>query len=162
MLLVAGKLNTKMYGPGFRNFVLEQTAHSPQFVYEKHDPDDPSSHRRSVYRFLPRSQPQPFMQTLDCADPSQQVAKRDETITALSALALLNNKFMVRMAEHFAARLEKDHKERGLQIDAAFQLALSRSPTDDERRALIGYTKKHGLPSACRVILNLNEFVFID
>lgn len=162
VLLVSGKLNRKMYGPGFRDFVLEQTAHSPQFVYEKHDPDDASTHRRSVYRFLPRSQPQPFMETLDCADPSQQVAKRDETVTPLSALALLNNKFMVRMAEHFATRLEKEHDNRKDQIDLAFRLTLARPPTDDERAALVAHAAKHGLPSACRVIMNLNEFVFVD
>ena len=162
VLLVAGKLQKKMYGPGFQDFVLEQTAHSPQFVYEKHDPDDIASHRRSVYRFLPRSQPQPFMETLDCADPSQQVAKRDETLTPLSALALLNNRFMVRMAEHFAARLETEFADRGDQIDLAFHLALSRRPQPGERSALLAYAQKQGLSSACRVIMNLNEFVFVD
>ena len=161
-LLVAGKLNHKMYGPGFRDFVIEQSAHSPQFVYEKYNPDDASTHRRSVYRFLPRSQPQPFMETLDCADPSQQVAKRDETITALSALALLNNKFMVRMAEHFAARLERDYDTREKQIDAALRFALGRSSTSKERTALVEHARKHGLASSCRVIMNLNEFVFVD
>ena len=162
VLAVAGKLDLKMYGPGFRDFVVEQPAHSPQFVYEKHDPDNPQTHRRSVYRFLPRSQPQPFMETLDCADPSQQVAKRDETVTPLSALALLNNKFMVRMAEHFAARLETEHKERDAQIRAAFWLALSRSPRDEEQAALVVHADAFGLPSACRVLFNLNEFVFVD
>ena len=37
------------------------------------------------------------MTTLNCADPSQQVARRDEAITALQSLALLN-KLMVSMA----------------------------------------------------------------
>ena len=161
-LWVAGKLDRKMFGPGFQDFVLEQTAHSPQFMYAKHDPDDPKSHRRTVYRFLPRSQPQPFMETLDCADPSQQVAKRDETVTALSALALLNNKFMVRMAEHFAARLEARSSERTEQIDIAIQLALGRPATSEERAEFVVHADKHGLASACRLILNLNEFVFVD
>lgn len=162
VLLVAGQLDRKMHGPGFHDFVLEQTSHSPHFMYDKHDPDDVSSHRRSVYRFLPRSQPQPFMQTLDCADPSQQVAKRDETVTALSALALLNNKFMVRMAEHFATHLETECQDRGEQIDRAFHLTLSRPPLADERSAIMAHADQYGLPSACRVIMNLNEFVFVD
>ena len=162
VLLVAGQLDRKMHGPGFHDFVLEQTSHSPHFMYDKHDPDDVSSHRRSVYRFLPRSQPQPFMQTLDCADPSQQVAKRDETVTALSALALLNNKFMIRMAEHFATHLEMECQDRGEQIDRAFHLTLSRPPLADERSAIMDHADQYGLPSACRVIMNLNEFVFVD
>ncbi len=43
------------------------------------DPEDPRAHRRSVYRFIVRSQPQPFMTTLDCADPSMSVDKRNES-----------------------------------------------------------------------------------
>ena len=91
-----------------------------------------------------------------------QRAQRDETVTPLSALALLNNKFMVRMAEHFAARLEAESSDRGQQMDMAFQLALSREPTQEERSAFVQYANDHGLPSACRVIINLNEFVFVD
>lgn len=162
-LLAAGKLNLAMYGPGFQDFVVEQPRHSPQFNYEKHDPDDSRTHRRSIYRFLPRSQPQPFMQTLDCADPSQQVARRDETVTALGALAMLNNKFMVRMAEHFAARLEREEpKNLNRQIQRAFQLTLSRPATPAETAEIARFADQHGLASACRAILNLNEFVFVD
>ena len=40
------------------------------------------SHRRSIYRFLVRSQPAPFMDTLDCADPS--LGKEMETSAAQS------------------------------------------------------------------------------
>ena len=162
VLLVAGKLNKEMYGPGFRDFVMEQTAHSPQFVYEKHDPDDVTTHRRSIYRFLPRSQPQPFMEILDCADPSQQVAQRDETITALSALAMLNNRFMVRMSEHFAARLDKAQASSVAQVTLGFQLAVGREPSLNEKVALVAHANKHGLASSCRAIMNLNEFVFVD
>ena len=161
-LMVAGKLDRKMYGPGFRDFVIEQAAHSPQFAYEKYDPDDPSTLRRSIYRFLPRSQPQPFMEALDCADPSQQVARRDETVTPLSALALLNNRFMVRMAEHFATRVESEFDTRGQQIDAAFRSTVNRQPSAEERAALLEHARAQGMASMCRVLLNLNEFVFVD
>ena len=40
VLEVSGKLDRKMYGPGFRDFVLELTAHSPHYEYQKHDPND--------------------------------------------------------------------------------------------------------------------------
>ena len=40
---------------------------------------DPQSHRRSVYRFIVRSQQQPFMTTLDCADRSLMVAKHKQS-----------------------------------------------------------------------------------
>ncbi|MCH8923523.1 MAG: DUF1553 domain-containing protein, partial [Planctomycetes bacterium] len=162
VLIVAGKLDKKMYGPGFRDFVLEHPEHSPHYEYHKHDPDDPKSHRRSVYRFLVRSQQQPFMQVLDCADPSQLVGKRGETLTPLGALAMLNNRFMTRMAEHFAARLAREHDGLDARVEAGFRLALSRRPTVDETAQLVAFAKQHGLANTTRVILNLNEFLFVD
>ena len=69
---------------------------------------DPLSHRRSVYRFIVRSQQQPFMTTLDCADPSLMVAKRNETLTPAQSLAMLNNPFMLAMSEAWADRLTRE------------------------------------------------------
>jgi mono/diheme cytochrome c family protein len=162
VLSVSGKLDTRMYGPGFHLFVIEKPQHSPHYLYEKHNVDDPRSHRRSVYRFIVRSVPDPFMTTFDCADPSQGVARRDETLTALQALALLNNRFMVRMAEHFAERAKASGENLPAQVTAAYQLALGRDPAEEERAVLVKYAKAHGLPGTCRVIFNLNEFIFVD
>jgi hypothetical protein len=160
-LAVAGKLDLAMYGSGFREFGF-QDDHSPHYKYQEHDPDDPRTQRRSVYRFIVRSVPDPFMETLDCADASAITAKRNETVTALQALALLNNKFMLRMAEHFAERLAKETPDLPGQIDRAFQLALGRAANSGEQQVLVQYAKEHGLANACRVILNMNEFVFVD
>ena len=77
ILAVSGKLDRTMYGPSFQDFVIEKPEHSPHYQYHLHDPDDPRSHRRSIYRFLVRSQQQPFMAALDCADPSMAVDKRN-------------------------------------------------------------------------------------
>ena len=158
VLAASGRMDLRMYGPGFRDFVLEHPTHSPHYEYHKHDPDDRKTHRRAVYRFLVRSQPQPFMNALDCADPSMRVHRRDETLTPLQALSLLNNGFMLRMSRHFADRLERE----GAGIDRAFRLAIGRAPSAEEARDLAGYAREHGLPNACRVILNLNEFVFVE
>ena len=161
-LLLAGKMNNQMYGPGFRDFVLEHPEHSPHYEYHKHDPEDVKIHRRSVYRFLVRSQQQPFMSTLNCADPSQLVAKRDNAITALQSLALLNNKLMVAMARHFASDVEQTHTGRTAAVSEAFSRATGRPPTPEETSDLVAYAAKHGLPNACRLLFNLNEFSFVD
>jgi hypothetical protein len=153
-LAVAGRLDRTMGGPAFRDFVVEHPEHSPHYEYHLHDPDDARAHRRSVYRFLVRSKPQPFMTVLDCADPSMQVEKRIETLSPLQALAMFNNGFMLTMARHLA--------ERAGSVEAAFRLALARDPAAEERSALEAYAKQQGLANACRVILNLNEFVFVD
>ena len=105
VLAVGNLLDTTMYGPGFDRFGFKDD-HSPHYYYDKHDVANPKSRRRTTYRFIVRSVPDPFMQSLDCADPSQAVAKRIETLTPLQALALMNNKFMLRMSEHLAARVQ--------------------------------------------------------
>jgi hypothetical protein len=161
LLAVAGRMDDRMYGPGFQDFVIERPEHSPHYEYHLHDPRDPRAHRRSVYRFLVRSQPQPFMTTLDCADPSMSVDKRNETINALQALALLNNGLTLVMAEEFAKELSAVDSV-DVQIDAGFRRTLSRTPTDDERAVLVAYARQHGLANTCRLLLNLNEFVFVD
>ena len=162
VLIVAGKLNRQPGGPAFQDFVVEKPEHSPHYEYRLHDPDDERIHRRSIYRFLVRSQPQPFMSTLDCADPSMSVDKRSETITSLQALALLNNGLMLTMARHMAARVEKLSHSVPDQVVDAFRLALSRLPTPEEHRELTAYAEAHGITSLCRVLINLNEFVFVD
>lgn len=160
ILYVAGQLDTRMGGPGFQDFVIERPEHSPHFEYQLHDPRDPRIHRRSVYRFLVRSQPQPFMTTLDCADPSMSVDKRNETINPLQALALLNNGLTIVMAEAFAADLPSATTKEA--ITAAFHRAIGREPRAEELSILVDYADDSGLANACRVILNLNEFAFVD
>jgi hypothetical protein len=161
VLAVSGRLDRKMYGPGFRTFGFLDD-HSPHYKYEEYDPNDPATHRRSVYRFLVRSVPDPFMETLDCPDPSLRVEKRNESLTALQALALLNDKFMLRMAKHFAARAETMGGDLRGRVAAVYQLALGRAPAAEEAHVLADYARKHGLANACRLILNTNEFSFID
>jgi mono/diheme cytochrome c family protein len=162
VLAVAGKLDLTMGGPGFQDFVIEKPQHSPHYEYDQHDVEDPKSHRRSVYRFIVRSQPQPFLTVLDCADPSMSVASRNETVNALQALAMRNNRLTVAMAKHFAARVAKDASTPLAQIDLAFRLALSRPPSANEAEAMSVYVREHGLTNLCRLIFNLNEFNFVD
>jgi hypothetical protein len=161
VLAAAGKLDLTMGGPGYRDFGFEDD-HSPRYKYNEYDPDDPRTHRRSIYRMVVRSAPSPFMETLDCADPSQAVPKRSETLTPLQALAMMNNKFVVRMAEHLAARVERESANPAGQIDTACRLVLCRGATDDERAILTDIAARHGLAGACRIMLNTNEFVFVD
>lgn len=162
VLAVAGKLDRTMDGPSFRDFVLERPEHSPHYEYQLHDPEDPKSQRRSIYRFLVRSQPQPFMRVLDCADPSMSVDRRNETLNALQALALMNNQLTVAMAKHFAARMEREAGSTEARIERAFRVALGRAPSANEQATLVAFAGQHGLVNACRVILNLNEFAFVD
>ncbi|GIS60324.1 MAG: hypothetical protein CM1200mP2_25490 [Planctomycetaceae bacterium] len=102
------------------------------------------------------------MTVLDCADPSRMVARRDETISPLQALAMLNNSFMTTMSIHFAHRVSTETPRLADRVRLAFTLALARAPDNDEIGLLTTYARRHGLPNTCRLILNLNEFVFVE
>ena len=162
ILAVSGKLDLTMGGPSFQDFIIEKPQHSPHYEYTLHDPEDPKSWRRSIYRFIVRSQQQPFMTVMDCADPSMRVDKRNESLSPLQALAMMNNGLTVAMAKHFAGRVTKEARGLEAQTKRAFTLALSRDPKPDELAPLIAYAKREGLENTCRVILNLNEFSFVD
>ncbi len=164
VLAVSGVLNPAMGGPSYKDFVIEKPEHSPHYRYDLHDPGDASTYRRSVYRFIVRSQQQPFMTVLDCADPSMRVDKRNESVSPLQSLALMNNGFMVVMAEHLSDRVRRELSGQGLegQVGRAFQLALGRVAEAEELGALVDLAQQEGLENACRVIFNLNEFTFID
>ena len=161
VLAVSGRLDRTMYGPSVQQFAFKDD-HSPVYDYAKFDPDSPGADRRSVYRFIVRSVPDPLMDTLDCPDASLLSPKRNTTLTALQALSLLNNPFMTRQAEHLAERVKAQSPDVAAQVAAAFELATARPPTPDEAKALGDYAARHGLANACRVILNSNEFVFVD
>ncbi|MCA9125445.1 MAG: DUF1553 domain-containing protein [Planctomycetales bacterium] len=163
MLKISGTLDTAMGGPGFYLFELEKTEHSPHYEYHKFNPGDhASAHRRSIYRFVVRSQPDPWLSTLDCADSSQSTAKRSETLTALQALSLLNNRFSLYMAECFSRRLKIGPTDLERQVTSAFQSTFQRMPDQAEIDELTSYAHTHGLTNLCRLMFNFSEFMYID
>jgi hypothetical protein len=162
VLAVSGRLDQAMDGPGFDLFRYTDD-HSPTYDHETFPNDHPATRRRTVYRFVVRSVPNPFLDCLDCADPNVNTPVRNTTLTALQALALLNDPFILRQAGHFADRLRTDRPgDVAGQVDLATRLALGRHPTADEYARWSRYVEKHGLANACRLLFNANEFVFID
>lgn len=163
VLAAAGTLDLTMGGPGWQDFVIEHPEHSPHYRYDLANPADHATWRRGIYRFIVRSQTQPFMTCLDCADPSMRVAKRNESVSALQALALLNNGFMLVQAEQLAQRAQRESGESlTQQVQRAFTLAIGRPPDTFESDTLTQLANAHGLANTCRAILNLNEFAYID
>ncbi|MEO8130690.1 MAG: DUF1553 domain-containing protein [Bryobacteraceae bacterium] len=160
-LAVSGKLDLKMGGPSVEQFFFKDD-HSPVYDYTRFDVDSAASRRRSVYRFIVRSVPDPFMERLDCPDSSLVTAKRNVTITAIQALALMNNPFMLKQAEHLSERIRELSSDADGQISWAYRLALGREAAAGERAKLVKYAAEFGMPNACRLILNSNEFLFID
>jgi hypothetical protein len=161
VLQVSGQLDTVMGGPSVKHFIQSPGIHrTPKADYLNFNPDAAGAHRRSVYRFIFRTVPDPFMDALDCPDASQFAPVRATSVTALQALALLNDAFMVRMSEHLARRVASVG-DIDRQVGQAFGLALGREPTSREQTALTRYARQHGMANACRVLLNCNEFTYV-
>jgi hypothetical protein len=75
---------------------------------------------------------------------------------------MLNDKVIVRHSEHLAARLEQSSPDLPDQIEQAFWRVFGRAPTRDEAAAVEHYAKSHGLPNACRMLFNTNQFLFVE
>jgi hypothetical protein len=160
---VSGRLDRTPGGPSDQQFEMKPGIHvTPLVDYSKFDWDRPQGHRRSVYRFVFRTLPDPLVSCLDGADASQLTPKRTESVTALQALALLNNEFVLVHAKAMAARLEKEATDRDKQIMRACELIWGRLPTKTEQESFETYAKKHGLANLCRVLFNTNEFLFAE
>lgn len=163
VLCLTDMLDLKMGGPSARQFHTSPGVHvTPVVDYLNFDPDEAANFRRGVYRFVFRTVPDPLMQALDCPDASQLTAKRETSATALQALAMLNNRFLVRQSEHLATRLKCTGDGLEAQIAALFLHAYSRPPTQEELRAVADYARQHGLANACRVVINSSEFLYLQ
>ena len=160
VLTVSGKLNQTMFGPGYRDFEYQEE-YAP--VYRYITPDAPDLWRRSVYRFAVRTTTHQFLTTLDCPSPANLVPARNTTTTALQSLALLNNDFMLRQSGYFADRVKADAGTEPIaQVARAFQLAFGRRPSPTETEAGLSLVRSRDLTQLCRMLLNANEFVYVD
>ena len=146
---------------------------------------------RSVFLAQKASTPLPLLQAFDLPESSVSCGRRNVTTVAPQALTLLNAPFSLAMARAFAERVATvEGEEPARQIEAATRLALSRDPTADERgllvelhhdharrhaerlravagkepgeEALAAAARRAALVDVCRVLLNLNEFVYVD
>jgi hypothetical protein len=95
------------------------------------------------------------------------------TTTAPQALTLFNGDFVNRQAAHLAERLNREAgPDLAQQVERAYRLTLCRLPTTAERETAVEFLRREGTGAAnakgqalrqlCRVILNLNEFVYPD
>jgi hypothetical protein len=163
ILAFAGRLDHTMGGPSIQQFALSPGVHvTPVVDYAPYDWESRGAGRRSVYRFVFRTLPDPFFDTLDSADASQLTAVRNESTTSLQALALLNNPFVICECAHMARRIEQSATDVEGRVRTLVALAYGRRATSDEVGLLAAYARRHGLENVCRLIVNSNEFLFVN
>lgn len=163
VLLANGRLDLRMGGPSDRQFAMRPGVHvTPVVDYSVFDLDSDASRRRSVYRFLFRTLPDPLLDSLDCPAGDQLAPQRLNSVTVQQALAMWNSKFMLKQADHLAVHLDKQEKTPASKLRLVAAWLWGRTPTTAEEGRLLEYAATHGWPSLCRVLMNSNEFVFIN
>ncbi len=108
-----------------------------------------------------RSVPDPFLDSLDSADPNARTPVRNTTLTALQALTLRNDPFMLSQSAAMAQRLSSISGSLDMKIDFACKLIYGRPPGIKEKSLLKSYGIKHGVANLCRTLINTNEFMFV-
>ena len=187
MLAVSGQLNRRLYGPCMYPNIPEaamRSGYDPAKVWKPFD--EPDASRRTIYAYVKRTLIIPFLETLDFCDTTQSSARRNITTVAPQALELLNGEFCVQQATHFAHRLQREAgSELPCQIEVAYLLCLGRAPVPEEVNMLTEFVEQEttsrllaakasqvtltdesarlqALAGMCRVMFNLNEFVYTD
>jgi len=160
VLEIAGKLNLKEGGPGFRlyRYVQDNVA-----TYIPRDHFGPETFRRAVYHQNARAARIDLMTEFDSPDCAFATPRRTATTTPLQALTLMNHSFTLEMAAALAERLKQDAGLKpSAQVERAFELAFSRSPDKSETTAAVGLIQKYGLRAFCRALLNASELIYLN
>ncbi len=162
MLSVSGQLNPKRFGPAFRPAIQLAAIEANTDKSKVWTPSsEPEASRRSIYAFIKRGLVVPMFETLDLADTVSSCPKRQITTVAPQALTLFNGDFVNAQASHFAARLRNEAgSNKKAQVSLAWRLALCREPSASELSTMEAFLREEPLEQLCRVILNLNEFVY--
>lgn len=148
MLFSAGCLNRQIGGTSF-------------------DPQDPQERRRTVYSRVSRLDLNPLLAMFDFPDPNAHAGSRSQTTTPLQKLFVLNNPFVVNVAEQFVARIQREAKSTSQQIERAYEILYSRPPTAEERELGTAFLQQHedeheAWVRYAHVLLSANETLFVD
>ena len=172
ILNLTGQLNLKMGGPSIYTEIpaeVARTASRPGAAWGRSSKEDAA--RRSVYIFVKRSLHEPFLASFDWADTDNTCDVRFVTTVPTQTLTMLNSKFLNDSAEVLATRLQGDSQKISEQVSRAIELATSRPATDadiSDGVKLIntfqqgGMDANQALQRFCLLVLNLNEFVYLD
>lgn len=185
LLSSSGQLQLQMGGPSFYPHMSDEALEglSRKGNDWQESPVDQQA-RRSVYMMTKRSRLLPLMTTFDFSDTTLSCAQRDVTTVAPQALAMLNNDFVHAQSMLLARRvLRSTEQDLTAQIDCAWRFALGRRPTPIERAAAQDHIRiqttsfsarsqdslpdhlsaeQMALASLCHVLLNTNEFLYVD
>ncbi|MCH2210242.1 MAG: DUF1549 and DUF1553 domain-containing protein [Fuerstiella sp.] len=167
LLSIAGSLNPEMGGPAVRT----QTNPDGRVVEEQ-----TGRHRRSIYLLVRRAYNPSLLTVFDQPVIGTTCSERQPSAVVSQSLMMLNDEFLSAQAEQFSQRVrDMAGMEQQPQIETAFRLAVSRKPTDTERRWCLEYLQQQtvllgadenasaeALVDLCHAILNMSEFLYAE
>ena len=171
LLFVADRLDSRMYGKPVR------PALPPKFG-TRYTWDESKSaadrSRRSVYIHAKRNLPYPLLKVFDQPDMHESCARRDRTTVAPQALMLFNSELVLGFARALAERARRESQSTNPASTArrAWWLALGREPATGELQDAVTFLAEQGrldprssttaLVDLCHVLINTNEFLYVD
>jgi hypothetical protein len=170
----AGNLNRQMYGPSFYPKLSDEvmaTQSAPGHGWGKSSGSEQA--RRSIYIHVKRSLITPLLADFDFPDTDASCEARFVTTQPAQALGMLNGEFLHEQARAFAERPRREAgSDRASQVRLALRLALARHPDEaavargvalmEQLEAGDGLAADESLVYYALVVLNLNEFVYLD
>lgn len=173
VLKVSGTLNEKIGGP-WVYIPLPQEVLATSSRPGKNWPitEGEEAFRRSIYVHVKRSLRVPMLVDHDQADTDSHCSVRFSTTVPTQALAMLNSEFVNSQAKHFSKRCRENGADLDAQLRFGMRLAVQRDVTDEEVSKLkamhetlirdAGLSEEEAFDRIALLILNLNEFVYLD
>lgn len=128
--------------------------------------------RRSVYIYIKRSLIPPELSVFDFPETDTSCEARFLTTQAAQAMNMLNGAFMQKQSSSFAEHAMAKASELSGWVDAAIEMAYSRrSDAAEKERAVsrirtlqskFNLTQQQAFREYCLVLLNSNEFLYLD
>ncbi len=172
MLAVTGELDLTLGGECFKPSIAPEALEGLSKKSEAYQASpQEQQNRRSLYAFMKRGLLPPLMTTFDLADATSSCGRRNTTTVPTQALTLLNNPFVHDRSQHLATVIMQNTSSATEQIDQAWSAILKRHPSDREHEASLQHLQRQretllspqlALASLCHVLLNCNEFLYID
>ncbi len=173
VLAATGRLNLEFGGPSVYPPMPAEvlaTASQPDQAWGDATPEQAS--RRSIYIHVKRSLLHPLLESLDFADTDSTCPVRFTTTQPTQALMMLNGAFMGEQAAALAERVAGDAGTIEERVAGALERVLARRPRTaeiargvgliEELKREEGFTPDAAFASLSLLLLNLNEFVYLD